>query len=130
MIMKNIDEILENLTVYDKNFNIPFYNRETGKVVIMDPVVEMYDISVEDPTQVVIITSHDVNGQKKYQDWIWNYTKQAFVMITINTSIKRHSPKTTWKNEGIKMHCPKKLTKDSIITILTLGLIMKNEAHD
>lgn len=128
--MKNIDEILENLTVYDKNFNIPFVNHATGKVVLMDPEVEMYDISVEDPTQVVIITLYDVDGQKKYQDWIWDYTRNAFKIITKNTSISHPSPKTVWKNEGIKMHCPKELTKDSIIPILKLRLIIQKEAHD
>lgn len=129
--MKNIDEILENLTLYSKNFNIPFKNHATGKTVLMDPVVEMFDIDIEDPSNVVIITSHDVDGEKKLQDWLWNPKENCFEMITkfIN-GVDTRAPKTIWKKKGINMTCPKELTKSSIIEYLKLALIIKKESHD
>lgn len=128
--MKNIDEIIDNIQLYSKNFNIPFYDYSNGKTVLMDPVVEMFDIDIEDPSNVVIITSHDVNGQKKFQDWLWNPRENRFEMITKFSHFSQKSPKTVWTEKGINMTYPKELTKNSMIDVLKMILILKRESHD
>lgn len=129
-MMKNIDEILENLTTHEKNFNIPFKKHSNGDIVLMDPVIEMFDIDIEDPSKVVIITSHDVKGEKKLQDWLWNVEKNCFEMITKFHSYNKKSPRQVWKEKGINMKCPKILTKSSIISLLDISLILSKESHD
>lgn len=128
--MKNIDEIINNIKLYSKNFNIPFLDYSTGKTVLMDPIVEMFDIDIEDPSNVVIITSHYAKGEKKLQDWLWNSKENRFEMITKFSNISNKSPKTTWKEKGINMTCPKELTKNSMIDVLNMILILKRESHD
>lgn len=128
--MKNIDEILENLILYNKNFNIPFIEHSTGDVVLMDSVIDMFDIDIEDPNNVVIITSHDVDGKKKYQDWLWNPKTNAFKMITKFYRFDQKAPKTVWKEKGINMTCPKELTKSTMIDLLKLCSIVQEEKHD
>lgn len=128
--MKTIEEIIDNITLHSKSFNIPFYDYSNGETVLMDPVIDSFDIDIEDPSNVVIITSHDVDGEKKYQDWLWNAKENRFEMITKYSQTFQRSPRTTWKEKCINMECPKKLTKNSMIDMLKMTLILKNESHD